>query len=59
MLKRVCASMRDWPVACLERKKLEEAIKILRGIGIKGLDKGRYMLLSNADSNLPVYTSSC
>jgi hypothetical protein len=29
----------------LERKELEEAIEILRGVRIKGLDKGRHMLL--------------
>jgi hypothetical protein len=45
MLKRVCASIRDWPVACLERKELEEAIEILRGIRIKELDKSRHILL--------------
>jgi hypothetical protein len=59
MLKRVCASIRDWPVTCLERKQLEEAIKVLRCVRIKGLDKGRHMLLSDADGNLPIQTSNC
>jgi hypothetical protein len=35
MLKRVCTRISDWSVTSLERKKLEEAIIILRRVRVK------------------------
>jgi hypothetical protein len=54
MLERVCTSMCDGPVTCLESKELEESIIILRRVGIECSNKAWEMLLSNARCGLPV-----
>jgi hypothetical protein len=58
MLKRVCTRMSDRSVTCLERKELEEAIIILRRVGVKWFNESGKMLLSNANRDLPEYTGS-
>jgi hypothetical protein len=54
MLKRVCTSMRNRFMTCLERKKLEETIIIFRRVGVKWFNESGEMLLSNAHYGLPV-----
>jgi hypothetical protein len=54
MLKRICTSMRDWSVSCLEREQLEKAIIIFRRVRIKRCNKSWEMLLGDADCSLPV-----